>query len=415
MKLYNHQQIIVDEDKKKALLALGCGTGKTLTALSLAEGFTVIIAPKTTVEDRTWEKNLALLDNPKCSILVISKETFRRDHKGVPKCTTLILDEVHTQAGLNPTTCYRKKVEIPKASQTFEAVMEYINRVQPERVYPVSATPTRTPMCVLAIAWMLGIKWNYYDFRSTFYTQVRMGQRNIWMVRKDQGTKDRLGRAVQKLGYTGRMSDYFDVPQQTFIVKKVPLTKSQEDRLKTISLEFPDPLVLVGKRHQIENGVLKGDEFTQSETFETGKLEAIGDLMSEYPKVLVFAKYTEQIELIKKYVEDQGVPVFTLTGATKDRGELLTKAESLPECVVVAQASISAGYELPSFRCTIYASQDYSHTNKEQSQWRTLRANNLDKNLYVYLLSGKVDNGVYEALENKSDFHEAIFIKQSGV
>ena len=49
--------------------------------------------------------------------------------------------------------------------------------------------------------------------------------------------------------------------------------------------------------------------------------------------------------------------------------------------------------------------------NKEQSEWRTLRANNLDKNLYVYLLSGKVDNAVYNTLLNKQDFHEAQFAK----
>jgi hypothetical protein len=267
-------------------------------------------------------------------------------------------------------------------------------------------------MCVLGIAWILGQNWDFYDFRSAFYSKVSMGYRQIWIPRKDTTTKEKLGKIVQDLGYTGRMADFTDVPKQTFIVKHIPLTSQQEEALKELPLEYPDPIVLIGKKHQVEQGILSGTEFESAKTFETGKLEVIEDLISEYPKTLIFAKYTEQIELIRKHIESIGIPCYTLTGSTKNRGDLLHKAESLSQCVVIAQASISAGYELPSFRCTIYASQDYSFVNKEQSEWRTLRMNALDKNIYVYLISGKVDKAVYESLENKSDFHEAIFAKK---
>ena len=103
----------------------------------------------------------------------------------------------------------------------------------------------------------------------------------------------------------------------------------------------------------MEQGVLKGNEFEESQVFETRKLEAITDLVEEYPKVLIFAKYTEQIYLIREYLEQtMGIDVYTLTGDTKDRGTLLKHAEESSRCVVIAQASISAGYELSSFRCT---------------------------------------------------------------
>ena len=409
MKLYKHQIDIIQEGKEKCGIFLGCGTGKTLTTLHLARGNVLVIAPKTTVEDETWQKNLKMVNNNPLKLFIMSKETFRRDYKTLPKFDTLILDEVHTQAGLTPDTRQRNKKEIPKASQTFEAVMDYIKTHNPKRVYAVSATPTRSPMCVLGIAWMLGINWDFYQFRSTFYTQVKMGYRSIWMVRKDKETKERLGKAVQKLGYTGRMSDYFDVPLQTYVVKHIPLSTQQQKMIKELPLEYPDPIVLTGKLHQVEQGVLTGNTFQDSQIFDTGKLEVIEDLCEEYPKVLIFAKYTEQIYLIEKYLSDRDIKCYILNGATKDRGSMLHEAESSDRCVVIAQASISAGYELPSFRCTIYASQDYSFVNKEQSEWRTLRANKLDKNLYVYLLSGKVDNAVYKCLEGKGDFHEAQF------
>lgn len=411
VKLYKHQQDIINDNREKTGIFLGCGTAKTLTAMHLVYGTCLVVAPKTTVEDNTWGKAWNMMDSKCLYPHVISKETFRRDAKKLPRYDTVIFDEVHTVAGLTPDTRRRKGNTIPKSSQLFEATMEYLKRTEPKRIYAVSATPTRSPMCVLGIAWMLGKTWDFYKFREAFYTQVRMGMRQIWMAKKDQATKDRLGKAVRTLGYTGRMSDYFDVPTQTFVVKQVPLTSAQEKMLKELPLEYPDPLVLVGKKHQVEQGVLAGTHFSESQVFPTGKLEAIEDLLEEYPKVLIFAKYTEQIHLIEKYIQKLKIPVYTLTGATKDRGDMLHKAENTPRCVVIAQTAISAGWELPSFRCTIYASQDYSFVNKEQSEWRTLRANNLDKNLYVYLLSGKVDNAVYNTLLNKQDFHEAQFAK----
>lgn len=413
--LYKHQLDIIAEDEEKVGLFLGCGTGKTLTALHLAEGKVLVVAPKTTVQDTTWEKNLYLANDfnqiRPLSITTISKETFRRDHRKLPKFDTVIFDEAHTIAGLNPDTRQRNRQEIPRASQLFEAVQEYLERTNPKRVYTVTATPTRSPMCVLALAWILGREWDFYDFRSAFYVPIKMGYRKIWMPRKDNESKERLGRAVQKLGYTGRMSDYFDVPDQTFVVKQIPLTTSQEKMLKELPLEYPDPLVLTGKKHQVEQGVLAGTHFCDSQVFDTGKLEAISDLCDEYPKVLIFAKYTEQIHLIEKYLKKRKLSVHLLTGQTKDKGAIIKQAEESESCVVIAQASISAGYELPSFRCTIYASQSYSYVDKEQSEWRTLRSNNLAKNLYVYLISGQVDNAVYKTLQNKEDFHEAIFAK----
>ncbi len=423
MQLYAHQQAIIDEDRKKTGLFLGCGTGKTITALGLARKKVLVIAPKTTVEDRTWEKNWDFMIDKGVNVntfgekkvlllTVISKETFRRDAHKLPAFDTVIFDEAHTVAGLTPMTCQRQKAIYPKMSQLMEAVLTYLKRTNPERVYTVTATPTRSPMCVLGLAWMLGKEWDFYKFRDTFYSEVRMGNRRIWMAKRDSATKERLGLAVQKLGYTGRMSDYFDVPRQSYVVKQIPLTSDQLIEIDELKTSYPDPIVQVTKIHQVEQGVLKGNQFEPSKSFRTNKLEAIADLVEEYPKVLIFAKYTEQIRQIEHYiVHELGHSVYTLTGETQHRGELLKAAEKDPRCVVICQSSISAGYELPSFRCTIYASMSYSFVDKEQSEWRTLRSNALDKNLYVYLLAGKVDNAVYAALQNKQDFHEAQFAK----
>ena len=179
--------------------------------------------------------------------------------------------------------------------------------------------------------------------------------------------------------------------------------------MKTISLDYPEPIVLLGKKHQIENGILTGDEFNKAEFIKDNKLEVIEELTYEYSKILIFAKYKLQIQKIKEYFEKKGIKIFTLTGDTKDRGTLMKEAETSEKCIVISQSNISAGYELPSFRCTIYASQEFSHVNDIQSRGRTLRINALNKNLYVYLSSGEIDKAVNKSLEIKEDFSLAIY------
>lgn len=412
-KLYRHQQDLINLDPKKCLIAWGTGGGKTITALMLAEGKTLVVTTKTVRDDETWQKNLSKLDKHRItSLKVISKEEARRDIHMYPYFDTEIYDESHTITGLNPQIVYKRGKGKPKTSQVFEAIWGHLKVQKPKRLYLLSATPIRTPMAVLAHAWLLGKEWDFLKFRETFYFRLPMHGREIWSPKVTTLLKERLGKAVQGLGFTGRLEEFIDVPEQTFVEKHIPLTSKQIQRIKELRIEYPEPIVRVGKQHQIEGGTLKGDRFNESEVFDTGKLEALEDLHAEYSKLLVFCKYTEQIELIANHFRKQKVTVLTLTGATRDRLSLITQAEELSNCIVAAQTSISAGYELPSYRCTVYYNESYSTVDAQQSLGRTLRINNPQKNLYVYLLSGDVDKGVRKALAIKEDFNEKIYAEK---
>lgn len=408
--LYKHQRDIIADDPKKCGLFLSTGSGKTITALSLAEGRTLVVVPKTTRDDRTWEKNLAKLGKS-LHLTVLSKEDMRRDWEHIGQFDTEIYDEAHTIAGLTPNMCYKNKKQVPKTSQVFDACKNHLKQHPPKRLYLLTATPIRSPMTVLAFAWLLGKEWDFLNFRETFYFKLPIPRREIWSPRKHTSIQERLGLAVQKLGYTGRLSDYVDVPEQTHKVVEVPLTKEQISKIKELPGDFPDPIVLIGKKHQVEQGVLAGDEFSAPQVFPTNKLDVIDDLHEEFGKVLVFAKYTAQIEAIAAHFSKK-TTVLTLTGATKDRGEVIALAEKVSNCVVIAQTEVSAGWEVPSIRCTVFASLSYSVVSYVQALGRTLRINNLQKNLYIYLNSGDIDKRVYKSVvEDKMDFHESIYVK----
>lgn len=425
--LYEHQKNIIDENKKKVGLFLGTGSGKTRTSLMLSRGSILVICPKTQKEDKNWEREYNKLN---CDgilakiyphmfdtrVVVISKETFRRDWESLPRFDTVIVDEAHTCLGVTPNTRQRNRQIIPRASQLFESLDTFVRKTDPERLYLCTATIIRSPMTVWAAGKILGYKWNFFKFRDTFYTKLPIPGREIYVPKSDSKSKDYLARIVRGIGYVGQLSDYFDVPEQTYKDFYVDMTKEQKERIKFISLEYPDVIVQIGKRHQIENGILNGDEFKESEVFPNEKLDLIEDYMIEFPRMIVFVKYTEQITAIKERAAKLKKKMFILTGATTSRGELIAQANKCDNYVFIAQAQVSAGWELPDCPVMVFASRTYSYVDYAQAQGRILRANKLKKNLYINLITrGGVDEAVHKSLVNKQDFSDRIFINDSGI
>lgn len=417
MKLYAHQKEIIDGDPKKCGLFLGTGSGKTRTALMLARGKTLVICPKTQWEDRNWVREAENFWEPERKfnpLSTVSKEKFRRDWEELAKTKwdTIIVDEAHTCLGATPNTRYIKKVATPKNSQIFDALQAFIARTNPDRIYLCTATIVKNPMTVWAAGTILGKKWSWDEWRSIFYTKLPMPGREVWAPRRDAATKDRLAHHVRSIGYIGRLEDFFDVPDQTFRTVHVELTEEQKKRIKEIRFEYPDPIVQIGKKHQIENGILSGNEFSESETFSNQKIEKLLELAEEFPRMVVFAKYTAQIEAIRSAMETLGRKVYILSGSTKNRGELILEALKNPEYVFICQSQISAGWELPECPVVVFASKTYSFVDYSQALGRVQRANNIKKNLYISLVvSGGVDDAIEKCIENKCDFDERVYTK----
>ena len=420
MKLYSHQQKIIDENPQKCGIFLGTGGGKTLTALMLAKGRTLVICPKTIRDAKIWERQLEKMSDVSegpSSLTVISKEEFKSPKFFAIQFETVIIDECHTMFGVTPATKQIKYVKFPKTSQLFESLQMYLKNYSPDRLYFCSATPVSKPMHLWALATLLGKKWDWFAFRQKYYFEM---QRGVFIPRKSKDLKDRLAELTKHFGYTGQLSDWFDVPEQTHKVVHFGLTPKQEKAVRDIDTSEADPLVRRSKIRTIENGVLyakKIERFTEHvenlvdsvEIFPSEKIDYILERAEEFPKILIFAAYTAQIQQIVIALKKEGFPVVMLMGATKDRGTLLAEAEKASFCIVVAQSSISAGYELPSFPCVIYASKSYRYVDYEQSLGRVLRANHLKKNLYLHLVvTGDADEACHETIMDGRDFSEMI-------
>ncbi len=418
MLLYQHQREIIAEDRKKTGIWLGTGSGKTLIACCLAKKRTLVITPKTQKEDQNWEREV-FKNRIALNLTVVSKEWFRDHWDELPYFDTLIGEEAHTLLGVTPFTRQRDKVLIPKTSQVYEALMAYIAKWNPERVYLLSATIGKSPMTVWGAAQALGHRdgegnlWDWFEFRDRFYKRRPMGTHDIWTAKTDSKTKDLLASLIRKLGYVGRLDDYFDVPEQIYRTVHIELTGKQEKRIKGLRLEYPDPIVRIGKEHQVENGVLSANEFNAEEIFENGKTEKILELAEEFPRMVVFAKYTLQIKNIQYELVNAGHKVFVLDGNTKNKGKVLEEAKKCDSYVLIAQAQVSAGWELPDCPTMVFVSRTYSWVDYDQALGRIQRANNIKKNVYINLVvKGGTDEAVHECLEGKKDFNERIYAEQ---
>lgn len=417
-KLYDHQKKILEDNKTHCGIFTGTGSAKTRTALELAEGSTLVICPKQQREDQTWQRNaekFRIIIN----LTVISKEDLRRDWAILGYYDTVIIDECHNNLGVTPETRMRKGKEIPKTSQIFEATFMFLNRHKPKRLYLCSATPVSKPMNMWAIAKLLGESWDFFRFREKYYFQIKIGQRRIWMPRKDEDTKNRLAELVKKFGYTGSLNDFFDVPEQTHRTIEIELTEPQKHAIREITMSEADPLVRRARSRTIENGVLYGkqveaisekeDYLTDNTTiFPSKKIDYILERAIEFPKLLIFANYTAQINEIARVLREEGYTVSTLTGQTKDRNFIRDVDQSDKPHIIIAQSSISSGYELPSFPCVIYASKSWRYVDYEQSLGRVLRSNALKKNLYIHLVVDGCDGDCHEAIMSGQDFQEKI-------
>lgn len=415
--LYDHQQKFINDNKKKVGLFWGTGVSKTRALEEVAESPVLVICPKQQREDKTWE-NEALKFDIILNMTVISKEDLRRDWDLLPSFKTVIVDECHTILGVSPETRQRNKKAVVKTSQVFEVFLNYITKNPPERLYLCSATPVTKPMNLWAIAKIYGVHWNFLLFRQKYYTEVMMGRRRIWVAKKDAATKDNMARLLKHFGYVGSLNDFFDVPEQTHKTVKIELSEEQKVALAKLAIEEADPLVRTARARTIENGLLYGKKVesigktdtmvNQTTLYKSHKIEYILERAEEFPKLLIFANYTAQINKISYELTQNGYKVSTLTGKTKDRTFMKRVDESPESHIIVAQCTVSAGYNLPSFPCVIFASKNYQYVHYEQGIGRVQRSNHLKKNLYIHLVVKGADEDCHNTILSGADFQERL-------
>lgn len=389
MNLYQHQIDFLKQNLDKSALVWSCGTGKSRTAIEWSQTIddsTLIICPKALKTN--WNRECKKWGNV-LQTTIMSKEEFRRDYKSLEAYGQIIVDEVHN-GFLTPHF----------KSQMSKALRDYIKMHKVPRVLLLSATVyTSSPWNIYNLAYYLGYKLDWQKFNYTFFDQIRMGPRIIPVPKK--GCEKKLAVITKKIASVVALEDCVDVPTQTFENEYFELTKEQNKLIE--STYDPLPIVRFTQYHEIAQGILKGNEFRKDILdIPSLKNERIEALCDENKKIIIVCRYNAQIDALAELLKKHAPKI--IRGDVKDRDAVCQSVEKAERAVVLIQASCSMGYELPSFRIMVFASMDFSYTHYRQMCGRILRINNMQKNLYLHLIAGEMDQAVFDAIEKKHDF-----------
>lgn len=401
MSLYKHQQEFLNQNIDKTTLVWSCGTGKTRTALEWSQYShdVLIICPKALKANWKRESDRWGTTAP----MVLTKEEFRRDWQKIVSYSQIIVDEVHN-GFLTPQF----------KSQMSKALKGYLKKHKVPRVLLLSATVyTSSPWNIYNLAWYTGHEWNYNTFKNTFFDFIYMGPRLVPVVKK--GSDIKLANLVKKIASVVDIHDVMDVPLQHHTDPEYfALTKEQAKAIK--DAYDPLPIVRYTYQHEIENGVLLGNEFRISEVYECDKNERIIELCKENKKVAIVCRYNMQIDYLKDLLRSsiKNKVILTIRGDTKFRDEVTLGAENSDECIVLIQADCAEGYQLPSFEFCIFASMSYAYTKFEQICGRFLRMDKPSRTTFIYLLTegDSMDQAVYDSIKKKEDFQINLYEKK---
>ena len=254
IKPYKHQQEIIDLNPKYCGLFFEPGGGKTLTAIRLAENNAtkiLVICPKSLVQQ--WSDELEKFKTKESiEFTIISKEQFKKKYLSLTDHNGLIVDEAHMMF------CSYK-------AQGHKNLISYINANRPNCIYLLTGTPyTSACWSVFCLGKILGRDWKWYAWNKQYFQQIRMGHRTIPVQRS--GIENEIAKIVERLGYVKKLSDLIDIPDQIYQNEYFDINRKQT---KTIDeLIDVQPIVRFTKIHQIENGQLKGDGYSNDKIIE---------------------------------------------------------------------------------------------------------------------------------------------------
>lgn len=390
--LYKHQQDFLNLNPNKSSLVWSCGTGKTRTAIewaNLGEGWTLIIVPKAL--QANWKREVFKRLKNHC--MIVTKESFRKDPEFYRGASNVIVDEVHN-GFLTPMF----------KSAMSKALRSYLKKNNVPRVLLLSATVyTSSPWNIFNLAFYTGHVWDYRSFKYEFFDDIRMGMR--WIPHAKKGIEGKLAKLTRQIASVVDIHDVMDVPLQNHLDPEYfALSKEQQKAIK--DNYDPLPIVRYTAQHEIENGILLGNEFRLNERFDTDKFDRVCDLIKESKKIAIVARYTLQLEFLKQFCGYNNIACYIINGENKDRDKDCLEAEASDRCVVLIQSDCGIGFQLPSFELCVYASQSYSYTSWEQMNGRFLRMDKPSRTTFMYLLTeGKsIDQAVYDSVKKKEDF-----------
>lgn len=277
---------------------------------------------------------------------------------------------------------------------------------------------------------------NYYAFRNRYAIMGGFDKHQIVGYRD----MDELIRKAHSIAYRVTKAEALDLPDQTFENRYVQLSASDRrvyDQLRRESyaelegegeVTAPTVLTRILRLQQLTGGFLRLDDTDAPKMVNHAKLDALmeiaEDCASAGQKLVIFARFTSEIDLIAASLEDAGIRYGMVDGRTPtehrkgrdgaetlSRGEIVEDFQTNPKTsVFLAQIQTAGlGITLHAASTAVFYSLDFNYANYVQALARIHRIGQNQKCTYIHLLVEKsIDEKVLKTLASKQDLASCV-------
>lgn len=271
---------------------------------------------------------------------------------------------------------------------------------------------------------------SFYGFRAKYAVMGGFNKKQIVGYRNT----DELIKKEHSAAYRVTKAECLDLPEQTFENRYIALPKDVERLYKQIKrqsyAELEDGgtvtastvLTKLIRLQQLTGGFLREDDTDRVTQIHTAKLDALMEIIKDCrdagQKVVVFARFTAEIDLIADALKKEGIGFGMIDGRTpmqtethngqevKGRSEIVEDFQTNPETMVfVAQIQTAGlGITLHAASIDIFYSLDFSYGNYSQALSRIHRIGQKWPVTHINLVcENTIDEDVIAALKNKDD------------
>lgn len=390
--LYKFQKQLVNSADPNFLYAADTGTGKTIMAihhyLKHSNGEPILlIAPPQKLKEGGWRRDIqAVCDFYKIEIQ-FSEMSYGKlaDLYKMYKGWFVIFDEAHYIK--NPTS-QRGKAAVKLAKQSSHFVM-------------LTATPASN-------GWE--DTYNYFIMFGYFKSKKEMNDRYAkWgtmylgnrRIPKIEGwiNEDQLHDKYHSFTVSISKDEALDLPPLIF--KDVNFTRSSDyDKLVKQRVlgaeEFDTPSKLA---HGLRYYANQKDKLDYAEMICEGTEN----------NIVIFYYYQKEIDALKKKIKNK--QFFEVSGKDSHLPSKSSWSELKNSVTFVQYMAGSAGIELQYANIVIFYTPTYSYQDYSQALGRAYRNGQTKKvTVYRFITQRTIEQAVYEALENKQDFSEELYM-----
>lgn len=249
-----------------------------------------------------------------------------------------------------------------------------------------------------------------------------------WHLREDK--KEEFKRRLFFNAVRLLKKDCLDLPPKIFTERYAELVGITKNVYKKIAEELLKELILPEGKVKIQNSLVKLTKLSQlsggflytdnnPQLFpDNPKLDLLKEVIEEIPpedKIIIFAKWTQDIANIAKLLEAHNIPFVTIQGKTRDRATPINDFMNTDKRILLSQVTVGAyGLNLIKANYVIYYSLGFSVIEFLQSQDRIHRVGQTKPCVYISLLcKDSIDTYIYQSLKGNIDIAKSLLDERS--